>query len=80
MKPAAILPSFEVNLNNMMTPTSVIAVFQSINTLTKGEVLKVRACNHHSIMAVISYCKDSGNTLLGKENHNDEVTLFIKKK
>ncbi len=79
MKTAAINPSFEVDISNLMNPTSVIAVVQSINTLTSGEILKVITCNQNTVMAVLSFCKNSGNTILQRDSIDDEVTLFIEK-
>lgn len=79
MKTATINPSFEVDISSLVNPTSVIAVIQYINTLAKGEILKVTACNKNTIIAVISFCKNSGNVLLQKETAEDAVTLFIKK-
>ena len=79
MKTAAINHSFEVDISNLMNPTSIIAVLQSINTLTTGDILKVITCNQNTVMAVISYCKTSGNTLLQKNNIDNETTIFIKK-
>ena len=79
MKTATITHSFEVNISNLLKPTSVIAVVQYINTLTSGDILKVTACNQNTAMAVISFCKNSGNTLLQKDYLDDEVILFIKK-
>jgi TusA-related sulfurtransferase len=79
MKSTALNPSFEVDISNLLTPTSVNAVFQSINTLTSGQVLKVTACSQNTVVAVVSFCKNSGNTLLQKDNIDNEITLFIKK-
>jgi TusA-related sulfurtransferase len=79
MKTAAINPSFEIDISDLMNPTSIIAVLQSINTLTAGDILKVVTCNQNTVMAVISYCKSSGNTLMQKDNIDDETTIFIKK-
>lgn len=80
MKTAAIEHSFEINIRKLLNPTSVIAVGQSINTLTTGGILKVSACNKNTVIALVSFCKNSGNTLLEKIYVNDEITLFIKKK
>jgi len=79
MKSANIAHSFEINICNLLKPTSVNAVFQSINTLPSGDVLKVSACNKNTVMELIRFCKKSGNTLLRKIYVDDEVTLFIKK-
>jgi len=79
MKIATINPSFEIDISDVIKPTSVIAVVQSINTLTSGQVLKVITCNQNTVMAVLSFCKNSGNTLLQKKNSNNEITLFIEK-
>lgn len=82
MKPTYIQSlnhSFEINLCNTLMPTSAIAVSQSINTLTHGDVLKVSSCNKNSVEALIRFCNDRGNTLLDKKYNNDEVTLFFKR-
>ena len=79
MKTTIINPSFEIDISDLIKPTSVIAVIQSINTLTSGEILKVITCNPNTVTAVISFCKNSGNTLLQKKDDNDEVILFIEK-
>ena len=79
MKTTALNTAFEVNVSQVLTPTSIIAVIQSINTLATGEVLKVTACSKNTVIAVISFCKNSGNTLLQKSDDNNEATLFIKK-
>ncbi len=79
MKTAAITHSFEVDISKLLKPTSVIAVVQYINTLTSGDILKVTACNKNTVMAVISFCKKSGNTILQKDYLDDEIILFIKK-
>ena len=79
MKMTSINPSFEIDISDLIKPTSVIAVVQSINTLTSGDVLKVITCNQKTVIAILSFCKISGNTLLQKKNSNDETTLFIEK-
>jgi TusA-related sulfurtransferase len=60
-------------------PTSAIAVSQSINTLTHGDVLKVSSCNKNNVAALIHFCINRGNTLLDRKTINDEITLFFKK-
>ena len=79
MKTATIKHSFEVDISDLLNPTSVIAVVQSFNTLTSGDILKVTACNQNTILAVISFCKNSGNNILEKIDYNGEITLFIQK-
>ena len=79
MKTASINHSFEINIKNVVNPTAAIAVGQSINTLTSGEILKVKDCNKKTFKALKNFCKQSGNTLLQKTKVNNEVTLFIKK-
>jgi TusA-related sulfurtransferase len=79
MEMAKINPSFEIDISGLIKPTSVIAVVQSINTLTSGDVLKVITCNKNTVMSILSFCKNSGNTLLQKNNNNNEITLFIEK-
>ena len=79
MKTTANTHSFEIDLSNLLKPTSVIAVVQYIHTLASGDILKVTACNQYTAMAVIAYCKNSGITLLQKDYIDDGVVLFIKK-
>ncbi len=79
MKDPGINPSFEIDIRKLLNPTSIIAVNQSINTLTSGEVLKVNAGNHNTVTALINFCKKSGNTLLEQIYRNDGITLFIQK-
>jgi len=79
MKSNNIAHAFEINLGDRLIPTAVIAVFQSMNTLPSGDVLKVSTCNKNAAMELILFCKKSGNTLLLKKHVDDVVTLFIKK-
>ncbi len=71
--------SFEINICDTLMPTSAIAVSQSINTLTQGDVLKVSSCNKNNVAALIRFCNNRGNTLLDKKHIDDVVTLFFKK-
>lgn len=79
MKPTRKTYSFEINICNIQMPTAAIAVFQLINTLTSGDILKVSACSKNTASALIRFCKNNDNTLLQKQFYDDEVTLFFKK-
>ena len=79
MKKITINHSFEINISHLLKPTTVIAVFQYINTLTPGDILKVSACNQKTLIALVSFCKKSGNTLMQTIDINDGITVFIKK-
>lgn len=71
--------SFEINLGNTLMPTCNIAIFQSINTLAPGDVLKISACDKNLVTELIRFCKKNGNTLLDKSCTENHVTLFIQK-
>ena len=79
MKKTTITPSFEIDIRNLLSPTTIIAVNQSINTLTAGEVLKVNAASNNTASSLLEFCKRRGHTLLKKIHQNDCITLFIVK-
>ena len=79
MKHASASHAFEIDTSKLQNPTTTIAVFQSINTLGSGDILKVSACSKNTVIALIDFCKHSGNTLLQKIYINGVATLFIRK-
>jgi tRNA 2-thiouridine synthesizing protein A len=69
----------ELDARGLNCPLPILRTKKSINSLSKGQVLKVIATDPGSVKDFEVFCKQTGNELLGSNLENGEYHFNIRK-
>lgn len=63
----------------LQCPGPIIKVYETMNEIENGQVLKVCATDMGFANDIAAWCKRTGNTLLKSERENKETVVYLKK-
>ncbi len=69
----------ECDARGLNCPLPILRAKKSINTLQKGEVLRVLATDPGSVKDFDAFCKQTGNELISSEQQDGSYIFLIKK-
>jgi len=75
----AIVQDFELDVRGEACPYPLLRTKQQVDTLQKGQVLKVLANDPVAPQNIDSWAKKSGNELLEVEVIKGNYTIFVRK-
>jgi len=70
----------ELDARGLSCPLPILRTKKAINGLQKGDVLRVMATDPGAVKDFQSFCKQTGNELLGSEQIGAEYSFMIRKK
>lgn len=69
----------EVDARGLNCPLPILRAKKSINSLQKGEVLRVLATDPGSVKDFDAFCKQTGNELVSSDQQDGDYIFLIKK-
>jgi len=79
MNTQSIVNAFEINVCNLNQSMPIVAIGQSLNTLSSGDVLRINACSQSTAALLSTYCANTGHTLLQHVEIDNDVTMYLRK-
>ena len=79
MNTQSIIHAFEINVCNLNQSMPIVAIGQSLNTLSPGDVLRIDACSKSTAALLSAYCTNTGHTLLQHVEIDNDVTMYVRK-
>ena len=70
----------ELDARGLNCPLPILRTKKSLNDMTSGQVLRVRATDPGSVKDFQAFSKQTGNELLASETAAAEFVFFMKKK
>jgi len=69
----------EVDARGLNCPLPILRARNGINSLDKGQVMRVVATDPGSVKDLEAFCKQTGNEMLDSEQENGEYRFNIRK-
>ncbi|MEL6169891.1 MAG: sulfurtransferase TusA family protein [Pseudomonadota bacterium] len=69
----------ELDARGLLCPLPVLKAAKRLRAMAPGEVLCLRADDPAAVVDVPHYCSESGNALLGTEDHADGAIYYIER-
>jgi peroxiredoxin family protein/TusA-related sulfurtransferase len=76
---AGAVAALRVDCSGMQCPGPIMKVFQTINAIEDGQAIEVIASDPGFVSDAGTWCRRTGNTLLGTEKRNGEYVVYIQK-
>lgn len=70
----------EVDATNLNCPLPILRCKKGLNELLGNQTLKVKSTDPGSVKDFEAFCKQTGHTLLARDEFNGVFTFYIKKR
>lgn len=69
----------ELDARGLSCPLPIVRTKKALNDMTSGQVLKVTSTDAGSVKDMEAFAEQTGNPLVGKEDHGKEYVFFLRK-
>lgn len=70
----------ELDARGLNCPLPILKAKKALAEMASGEILRVIATDPGSVRDFQAFAKQTGNTLVGQSENNNEFTFFMKRK
>lgn len=70
----------ELDARGLNCPLPILKAKKALAEMVSGEILRVIATDPGSVRDFQAFAKQTGNTLVGQSENNNEFTFFMKRK
>ncbi|HEX7635456.1 MAG TPA: sulfurtransferase TusA family protein [Noviherbaspirillum sp.] len=70
----------ELDARGLNCPLPILKAKKALAEMSSGEILRVIATDPGSVRDFQAFAKQTGNTLVGQSENNQEFTFFMKRK